>query len=361
MQTSFPDHFISTIHHMHRVCIVGSGNFGSTIAKIIAENIIKLPDFDHQVRMYVYDEFIDGESLIHIINTRHENVKFLPGVMLPTNVLAVGDLAKAAENCDFYVFVTPHQFLPSLLKQMIGKPAEGATGLSLIKGITMTGDHIELVTDTVESFLGIPCGALMGANIANDLAQGHFCESTIAFHQKELGERWYPLIHSRSFRIKVISDLCLQQLCGTIKNIVALGGGFVDGLQLGESTKAAILRIGLEEMFRFAQWYYPGRGCRMETLLETCGVGDVIASAYGGRNHKCAVEFVNTGKEFTVIEKELLNGQKLQGTLAAAEMYELLSTRDALRKFPLITTIHLIATKQVPVTAIIDYDGNHLC
>jgi glycerol-3-phosphate dehydrogenase (NAD+) len=346
---------------MHRVCIVGSGNFGSTIAKIIAENVTKLPDFDHDVRMYVYDELVDGESLVHIINTRHENVKFLPGVRLPTNVVAIADLGTAAENCDFYVFVTPHQFLPSLLKQMTGKPAPGATGLSLIKGITMKGDQIELVTDTVESVLKIQCGSLMGANIATDLAHEHFCESTIAFADKQLGERWFPLINSRYFRIKVISDLCLQQLCGTIKNIIALGGGFVDGLQLGESTKAAILRIGLEEMFHFAQWYYPERGCKMETLLETCGVGDLIASAYGGRNHKCAVQFVKTGKDFTVIEQELLNGQKLQGTLAAAEMYHLLAARDALRMFPLMTTIHLIATKQVPVSAIIHYDGDHLC
>jgi glycerol-3-phosphate dehydrogenase (NAD+) len=311
--------------------------------------------------MYVYDELVDGESLVHIINTRHENVKFLPGVQFPANVVAIGDLAKAAEDCDFYVFVTPHQFLPSLLRQMVGKPAKGATGLSLIKGITMTGDRVDLVTDTVESVLGIPCGALMGANIANDLAYGHFCESTIAFADPGLGERWFPLVNSRYFRIKVISDLCLQQLCGTIKNIIALGGGFVDGLRLGESTKAAVLRIGLEEMFRFAQWYYPDRGCRMETLLETCGVGDLIASAYGGRNHRCAVEFVKTGKDFETIEKELLNGQKLQGTLAAAEMYELLAARNALRMFPLMTTIHLIATKQVPVTTIIDHDGDHLC
>jgi glycerol-3-phosphate dehydrogenase (NAD+) len=345
---------------MHRVCIVGSGNFGSTIAKIIAENITKVPDFDEQVRMYVYDELVDGESLIHIINTKHENVKFLPGVKLPSNVIAIGDLGKAAEDCDFYVFVTPHQFLPSLLKQMIGKPAKGASGLSLIKGITMTGDQIQLVTDTVESVLGIPCGALMGANIANDLAHEHFCESTIAFHDKELGERWFPLINNRYFRIKVITDLCLQQLCGTIKNIIALGGGFVDGLHLGESTKAAILRIGLEEMFKFAQWYYPDRGCRIETLIETCGVGDLIASGYGGRNHRCAVEFVRSGKDFAAIEKELLNGQKLQGTLAAAEMYQLLSARGAIRKFPLMTTIHMIATKEVPVSAIIDYDGDHL-
>jgi glycerol-3-phosphate dehydrogenase (NAD+) len=345
---------------MHRVCVVGSGNFGSTIAKVIAENIVRLRDFDHQVRMYVYDELVNGESLVKIINTRHENVKFLPGIPLPHNVVAIADLPEAADDCDFYVFVTPHQFLPSLLRQMTGKVKPGATGLSLIKGITMKDDQIQLVTDTIQDALGIPCGALMGANIAMELALERFCESTIAFKDRKIGEQWFPLINSRYCRIKVIEDLCLQQLCGTIKNIVSLGGGFVDGLEMGESTKSAILRIGLEEMYKFAKWYYPDRNCTMETLLESCGVADLIASSYAGRNHKCAVQFVKTGKDFETLEEEMLNGQKLQGTLAAEEMFTLLKQKGGVQLFPMLSTIHLIAKKLLPPITIIDYDGPHL-
>jgi glycerol-3-phosphate dehydrogenase (NAD+) len=59
-------------------------------------------------------------------------------------------------------------------------------------------------------------------------------------------------MHRLYFRIKGIVDLCLQQLCGTIKSIIALGGGFVDGLQLDESTKAVAIRLDLEEMCNFA-------------------------------------------------------------------------------------------------------------
>jgi glycerol-3-phosphate dehydrogenase (NAD+) len=345
---------------MHRVCVVGSGNFGSTIAKIIAENIVGLPSFDQEVRMYVYDELVNGESLVKIINTRHENVKFLPGVKLPENVIAIASLPEAADDCDFYVFVAPHQFLPRLLAQMNGRPRENASGLSLIKGISMKDDQIQLVTDTIEATLGIPCGAMMGANIANDLARGRFCESTIAFTSRELGDKWFPLINNRYFRIKVIEDLCLQQLCGTIKNIVSLGGGFVDGLGMGESTKAAILRIGLEEMYNFAQWYYPERNCRIETLIESCGAADLIASAYGGRNYRCAVEFIKSGKDFEKLEEDMLNGQKLQGTIAAEELFTLLKVKGGVKRFPLLSTIHLIAKKSVAPATIIDYDGGHL-
>jgi glycerol-3-phosphate dehydrogenase (NAD+) len=351
---------IRSFAEMHRVCIVGSGNFGSTIAKVIGQNIVNLPDFDSVVRMYVYDELVDGESLVKIINTKHENVKYLPGIALPHNVVAIADLGEAADDCDFYVIVLPHQFLARTLPAMIGKTRPGASGLSLVKGVQMKGEAIELVTEVVEAIVGIPCGSLMGANIANDVAKEDFCESTIAFSDPTIGEKWFPLINNKNFRIKVIKDVYLQQLCGTLKNVVALGGGYVDGLGWGQSTKAAILRIGLEEMYAFALWYYPDKGCDFKTLLESCGVADLIATGYGGRNHKCAVEFAKTGKDFSQIEEELLNGQKLQGTVAAEEVFALLKARNAVKRFPLLATVHLIAIKEIPCSKIVEYDGEHL-
>lgn len=345
---------------MHKICIVGSGNWGSTVAKVIAENVVRNPknsNFDKTVRMYVYDEIVDGQSIIDIINTKHENVKYLPGIKLPENVLAMGDLGEAATGCDYFVFVTPHQYLNGLLKQMKGKAAPGATGINLIKGVCLENAKIELIPDLIEKELGFPCGGLTGANIAKNVALEQFSEATIAFTDKSLGQRWKPLFNSKYFKCKVIDDLCLQQLCGTLKNVIALGGGFIDGLGYGENTKAAILRIGLEEMVNFAKWYFPNRNCQYQTLLESCGVADLIATSYAGRNHLCAIEFVKTGKDWDVIEKEMLNGQKLQGTIAAAEIYKLLEAHNATDKFPLMSTIYLISVRKLDPIAIIDINN----
>jgi glycerol-3-phosphate dehydrogenase (NAD+) len=235
-----------------------------------------------------------------------------------------------------------------------------ASGITLIKGMTVIEDRIEMISDTVKHFLEIPCGALMGANIANDIAKNQFCESTIAFDDESLAEQWSKIFNQPNLRIKTIRDVVLQQLCGTIKNIVATCAGFVDGLGYGESRKAAIIRIGMEETFKFAQCYFSDRNCTMATLLESCGVADFIATSYGGRNHKCAVEFVKTKKDIHQIEEEILNGQKLQGVVAADEIFKLLKIRNEFKRFPLLVTVHLIATRQVPPETIIDYDGNHL-
>ncbi|KAH0560904.1 hypothetical protein KQX54_009917 [Cotesia glomerata] len=72
-----------------KVCIVGSGNWGSAIAKIVGANATKFNNkFEEQVTMYVYEEMIDGKKLTEIINTQHENVKYLPGHKLPPNVVS---------------------------------------------------------------------------------------------------------------------------------------------------------------------------------------------------------------------------------------------------------------------------------
>jgi len=347
--------------------MIGSGNMGSAMAKIIGENVVNLPEFDPTVRMYTYPEELkgiegvpDGTNIVQSINECHMNKKYLPGIPLPENVVAIDNVPESCEGCDFIVIVTPHQFLPGLLKQMIGKIKPGATAISLVKGVTMKEDTISLVTDTVQEMLNIPCGALMGANIANDVAKGQFCESTIAFENREIGEKWKPIFNQPNFRIKVIQDLVLQQLCGTLKNIVATGVGFLDGLDQGESTKAAFIRIGMEETYNFAKWYFPDKDCRMETLLESCGVADFICTSYGGRNRKCAEAFVRTGKSLEELEKEILNGQKLQGVLAAKEVALLLQKRNNVEAYPLLVTIHMIATKQVPPETILNYDGEHV-
>lgn len=62
-------------------------NRGSAIAKIIGVNVLQHGYFDSEVRMYVYEEIVDGQKLSEIINTKHENVKYLPGHKLPENVV----------------------------------------------------------------------------------------------------------------------------------------------------------------------------------------------------------------------------------------------------------------------------------
>ena len=95
-----------------KVCIIGSGNWGSAIAKLVGENTSSNPDlFVKETPMWVFEEDVNGRKLTEIINTDHENVKYLPGQKLPVNIVAVPNVVDAAKDADVLIVVVPHQFM----------------------------------------------------------------------------------------------------------------------------------------------------------------------------------------------------------------------------------------------------------
>lgn len=186
----------------------------------------------------------------------------------------------------------------------------------------------------------------MGANIANEVAKEQFCEATIGCRIPAHGELFKKIFHTPYFRMNIVEDVYGVELCGALKNCVAIGAGIVDGLKLGDNTKAAIIRIGLMEMKKFAQTFYPG--VKNDTFFESCGIADLITTCSGGRNRKVAEARVITGKSFEALEQEMLNGQKLQGTLTAKELHEVLKTKGLIKEFPLFTTVFRICFENLP-------------
>ncbi|XP_062394339.1 glycerol-3-phosphate dehydrogenase 1-like protein isoform X2 [Sardina pilchardus] len=341
-----------------KVCIVGSGNWGSAIARIIGNNAKSLPRFASTVKMWVFEENINGKKLTEIINTDHENVKYLPGYKLPENV-AVPQLRDAADGADLLVFVVPHQFIRKLCDEMVGCVSERARGITLIKGIDEGPEGLKLISDIIREKMGIDMSVLMGANIANEVAAEKFCETTIGSKIMENGLLFKELLQTPNFRITVVEDADTVELCGALKNIVAVGAGFCDGLQCGDNTKAAVIRLGLMEMIAFAKLFSKDGTVSSATFLESCGVADLITTCYGGRNRKVAEAFAKTGKSIEELEKEMLNGQKLQGPLTSAEVHHILKQKELVDKFPLFTAVYKICFEGKPVQEMITCLQSH--
>ena len=389
----------------HKVTVVGSGNWGSAIAKIVAENTADHPHlFEPDVQMWVFEEDFaipkdsknynssselcsKPQKLTKLINHFHENVKYLPGISLPKNLHANPSLRDSVKDSSILIFNLPHQFIAKTCDDLAGHIVPYARGISCIKGVAVSADSVSLFSDVIGTKLGIYCGALSGANIANEIAQEKFSETTVAYdpppmdsqaptpkgpspqasalNLTELNERVptgtrkarmhalpseYPpldrnnlkaLFHRPYFHVRIVSDVTAVSLAGALKNVVALAAGFVTGLGWGDNAKAAIMRVGLLEMVKFGHTFFENSGIRTETFTEeSAGVADLITSCSGGRNFRCAKLSVERNVDIREVEKSELNGQSLQGIGTTEEVYQFLEARDKLTDFPLMTAVH---------------------
>lgn len=329
-----------------------------------------------------------NQKLTTLINHFHENVKYLPDITLPDNLIANPSLKDSIAGSSILIFNLPHQFIGGLCDQMKGHIVPYARGVSCIKGVHVSSDEVSLFSESIGEKLGIYCGALSGANIANEVAQEKFSETTVAYDPPMLDSRnptpkgptpessqldlsnieehkdsrgrtskvrliaqppelppldhhlLHLLFHRPYFHVRVVPDVAGVSLGGALKNIVAIAAGFMAGLGWGDNAKAAIMRVGLLEMVKFGKTFF-SKTVRTGTFTEeSAGVADLITSCSGGRNYRCAKMSVERKTSIEVIEKEELNGQMLQGTSTAKDVYDFLKARGMESDFPLLIGVH---------------------
>jgi len=355
-----------SLENKRTVCIVGSGNWGSTAAKIIGQNILEgdaKKYFNEEVRMWVFDEDIpqgDGSvrKLSEIINNDHENVKYLKGHKLPVNVKAVPDLKEAITGATAIVWVLPHQFIPKTAQGVKDCIHPDAVSISMVKGgVDIAEDGLKLCSETINEIVGHEVAVIMGANVADEVARGDFCEATIGASDKSIAEVFHKLFDMKTFSVNCVTEVPSVELCGALKNVVALAAGFVDGIGMGGNTKAAVIRIGLKEMQTFITHFYPKT--KTEVFSESCGVADLITTCFGGRNRKCAEKFAQSRiegepKSWEELETEMLNGQKMQGTLTAQEIMPLIKHHRLETQLPLMCAAYNIAFNEANPKTLFD-------
>ncbi|KAJ5115313.1 hypothetical protein NUU61_001072 [Penicillium alfredii] len=404
---------LGTFQRKHKLAVVGSGNWGTAIAKIVAENAASNPDiFEQTVEMWVFEENVEipktsqnydpsnpgPQKLTEVINRTHENVKYLPGVQLPTNLHANPSVEDAVKDGTILVFNLPHQFILKTCEQLKGKILPFARGISCIKGVDVNESGIHLFSETIGRTLGIYCGALSGANIANEVANEKWSETSVAYdpppmdskaptpqrtptssqidlvqfeHKDTSGQlskiklkalpSEYPpvdhavlkaLFHRPYFHVRVVHDVAGVSISGALKNIVALAAGWVDGMGWGDNAKAAVMRVGLLEMVKFGDKFFSATIDQRTFTEESAGVADLITSCGGGRNFRCAKHSVERNQPIEEIEKAELNGQKLQGTLTAVEVNRFLKKQGLEDEFPLFTAVYRILEGSMSVAEI---------
>jgi glycerol-3-phosphate dehydrogenase (NAD(P)+) len=275
---------------MSRVAVVGAGAWGTTLAAVVART--------EPVVLLAHSE----ETAQRIATTRR-NEKRLPGIELPDTLAVTADPARLAEATDLVIVAVPSAHLRSTMERVRPSIAPSADLVSVVKGLER-GTLLRMTQVIAEAGRIEPrrVAALSGPNLAREIASRLPASAVVASEDPALGERVVARIGQRRFRLYTNADVLGVELCGALKNIVAIAAGAVDELGWGDNGKAGLMTRGLAEMTRLGI----AMGANPLTFAGLAGLGDVIATCGSklSRNHRLGEELAK-GRAWSDIEAGL--------------------------------------------------------
>jgi len=262
-----------------QIGVIGAGAWGTTLAVLLA-------DAQRPVSLRAHSSEA-AERLAHA----RTNERYLPGVVFPPNVRVVTDDAYLGEPHRFYLLAVPSAHVRATLEAVGPLLDPDAPILSVVKGIE-EGTHLRMTQVVDELLPGRRLAALSGPNLAREIAGGKPAGSVIASEDGDLANEVASVLSSDRFRVYTNPDVIGVELCGALKNVMALAAGMVDGLGFGDSAKAGIITRGLAEMTRLGV----AAGAHPLTFAGLAGVGDLIATCMSplSRNRR-AGELIASG------------------------------------------------------------------
>lgn len=306
---------------MTAVAVLGAGSWGTTLADLLARR-------GHEVRLWAYEP-----EVVSAVNQRHENPVFLPGCPLDPGVSATDDAVAAATGAQLILTVAPSHVFRRVVE--LARPGIGPKALvvSATKGIEP--NSLKLMSAVLEELLpGHRVTALSGPSFALEVFQGQPTAVVAAARAEQTAREVQEVFATPRFRVYFNTDVVGVELAGSLKNVIAIAAGILEGLGLGNNPRAALITRGLAEMTRLGV----AMGADPLTFAGLAGMGDLILTTTGAlsRNralgmalaegktleqytaaHKTVAEGVNTAQAAIQLAKQLGTELPICGQVAA--------------------------------------------
>ncbi|OGX06178.1 MAG: glycerol-3-phosphate dehydrogenase [Omnitrophica bacterium RIFCSPLOWO2_12_FULL_50_11] len=274
-----------------KVTVLGDGGWGTALALV---NERRGND------VLLWSAFSDYAE---VLDKKRENVKFLPNIKIPDSMAITADLKRAVSFAEFIVVAIPSQYLRNIMFKLKEFNLSGKIIVSVAKGLE--AKTLARPSEIIHSVLGgVNLVVLSGPSHAEEVARNIPTLVVVGSDKPALSEQVQEAFRDLRFRIYVQNDVVGIELCGALKNVIAIGAGLCDGLGLGSNTKAALLSRGLLEMTQLGV----RMGANPNTFFGLAGLGDLVTT--------CISEF---GRNLRV-GRELGQGRKLKDILSSMEM-----------------------------------------
>jgi glycerol-3-phosphate dehydrogenase (NAD(P)+) len=270
--------------------VVGAGAWGTTLAIMLAG--------DGPVTLLVRDP-----SRARAMARARENRHHLPGVPLPESIAVTSEASALVSATELVIMAVPAAAMRATAARIAAHVHRRAAVVSVTKGLEQ--DTLLRMTQALaEALPGDPArlAALSGPTLAPEIARGSPAAAVVSAEDDAVAARVVELVGRRTFRLYRNRDLVGVELCGALKNVVAIAAGASDGLGFGDNAKAAIVTRGLAEMTRLGV----AMGADPMTFAGLAGIGDILATCASplSRNHRLGIE-LGSGRSWPGIESTL--------------------------------------------------------
>ena len=329
------------------ISIIGAGSFGSAMTLVLANSSPKI-----HIKIWARRQEVTNE-----INQSRTNKQYLPknSRKFPKNVVATSDIKVALSDSNIIFIAIPGEFIDNLLNDV---NFNEKIVVSLVKSIKVSdrGDIITICELIKTRFPYSKVCVLTGPNMYDSLARGEFAEATIASEYSQVGTIVSKLFNRSFFKTDIIRDRVGAELAGVLKNIIALGTGFID-VYSGSNAIAALIRSGLHEMYQLSlKLRYT---VSYEAFFESAsGIGDLLLTTHSGRgillSKTYAEEYdlkyfkdLEAPERWELLESRLFGNMKLPDWHTAYGVGKLLEIRGWFLEFPLLYRIYEIVWKDI--------------
>ena len=256
-----------------RVAVIGAGSWGTAVGTIVGAS-------------YPAALWVRSPELAASMAETRENETYLPGVRIPDGLAVTSSLAEALDGAAIVFMAVPSHGSRAVLTDMAPLAGRIEAVVSLAKGIEM-GTNLRMSQVVAEVLPGVPAGVLTGPNLAREVAQGHPAACVVALTDEALASRVQGLVHTRTFRTYMGTDVVGCEIAGATKNVMAIAAGIGDGLGLGDNTRAVLITRGLAELGRLGV----ALGGKVLTFGGLAGVGDLVATCASPQSRNRTVGF----------------------------------------------------------------------
>lgn len=260
---------------MKNIGVLGAGTWGMALARMLCNNENRVTVWSALAREV--EEFS--------ATRRHPN---LPGMVIPQEIRFTGEIREACQGMDILLFAVPSPYVRATARQAAPYVSQGQIIVDVAKGIE--ADTLCTMTQIIAQEIGnpqIPLVALSGPTHAEEVAKD-LPTTIVAASEDEAAALTVQQVFSGScMRVYTNADTVGVELCGAMKNIIALACGAAVGMGYGDNAKAALITRGMTEISRLGT----AMGCREQTFGGLAGIGDLIVTATSqhSRNNRCGM------------------------------------------------------------------------